>query len=259
VSGFALAQAARLTVFADALSAAAAQRITELVESTLAEREACPIALAGGDTPRRCYNLLRGIPLPWPRIHFYFGDERCLPVGDPQRNDTMARGSLLQSAYAANIHAILAELGPAVAAARYARELANADALDLVLLGLGEDGHTASLFPGAAQTVPGRGQRQTRCGAGAGAGRHDPGHQRQDFLGKLNAPRVVWLMLPAAVVDASIAELTPLLNADDIVIDGGNSYYKDDIARAKRLPRNPSAMWMSASAAAPGDWNAATA
>ena len=56
-----------------------------------------------------------------------------------------------------------------------------------------------------------------------------------DFVSKLSTPRVVWLMLPAAVVDASIAELTPLLAAGDIIIDGGNSYYKDDIARAQRL------------------------
>ncbi len=57
----------------------------------------------------------------------------------------------------------------------------------------------------------------------------------RDFLDKLAAPRAVWLMLPAAVVDASIAELTPLLGKDDILIDGGNSYYKDDILRAKQL------------------------
>jgi 6-phosphogluconate dehydrogenase len=57
----------------------------------------------------------------------------------------------------------------------------------------------------------------------------------QDFVDKLDRPRAVWLMLPAAVVDATIAELAPLLTADDIVIDGGNSYYKDDIARAKQL------------------------
>jgi len=60
-------------------------------------------------------------------------------------------------------------------------------------------------------------------------------HSTADFVSKLQTPRVVWLMLPAAVVDASIAELTPLLSAGDIIIDGGNSYYKDDIARAKRL------------------------
>lgn len=57
----------------------------------------------------------------------------------------------------------------------------------------------------------------------------------QDFMDKLATPRAVWLMLPAAVVDASIAELTPLLAVDDILIDGGNSYYKDDILRAGRL------------------------
>jgi len=57
----------------------------------------------------------------------------------------------------------------------------------------------------------------------------------QDFMDKLETPRAVWLMLPAAVVDASIAELTPLLGAGDVLIDGGNSYYKDDILRARAL------------------------
>ena len=62
-----------------------------------------------------------------------------------------------------------------------------------------------------------------------------PADSIQDFLSKLSTPRAVWLMLPAAVVDASIDELAPLMQADDILIDGGNSYYKDDILRAKKL------------------------
>ena len=62
-----------------------------------------------------------------------------------------------------------------------------------------------------------------------------PSDNMQDFLGKLSTPRAVWLMLPAGVVDATITELLPLLDKDDILIDGGNSYYKDDIARSKML------------------------
>jgi 6-phosphogluconate dehydrogenase len=62
-----------------------------------------------------------------------------------------------------------------------------------------------------------------------------PAVSAHDFVSKLAAPRAIWLMLPAAAVDAAIAELSPLLAAGDILIDGGNSYYKDDIARAKNL------------------------
>lgn len=65
-----------------------------------------------------------------------------------------------------------------------------------------------------------------------------PADSIRDFLDKLSAPRAVWLMLPAAVVDNSIAELTPLLAAGDMIIDGGNSYYKDDIMRARQLATN---------------------
>jgi 6-phosphogluconate dehydrogenase len=85
-------------------------------------------------------------------------------------------------------------------------------------------GHQCVVFDRSSDVL----QAMAREGATAAA-------SVQDFLGKLKAPRAVWLMLPAAVVDASIAELAPLLGADDILIDGGNSYYKDDIARAKRL------------------------
>ena len=133
----------------DGLSTAAAHRIAALAAQAIAARGVFHIALAGGETPRRCYEKLRGLSMDWPHIQIYFGDERCLPDGDPQRNDTMARNALL--AHVAippeNIHAIPAELGAHQAATRYASELAKVMPLDMVLLGMGEDGHTASLFP----------------------------------------------------------------------------------------------------------------
>ena len=138
----------------DSLSIAAANRIAELSAEAIAARGVFRIALAGGETPRRCYEQLRQLPLEWVRVQVYFGDERCLPIGDAQRNDSMARETLLDKVAipAANVHSIPAELGAVVAATNYAATLGG-EPLDLVLLGMGEDGHTASLFPGNPATA----------------------------------------------------------------------------------------------------------
>ena len=124
------------------------------------------IGLSGGSTPRRLYQLLSEPPfrdaLPWERIHWFWGDERFVPSDHPESNYGMVRTAMLGRAPAppSNIHAITTTGTPEEAAGRYERELKSyygADILDparplfdVQLLGLGPDGHTASLIPGTS-------------------------------------------------------------------------------------------------------------
>ncbi len=118
-----------------------------------AEREALTargefhIVLAGGNTPRLVYESLAQEHHDWAHWQIWFGDERCLPVEHPERNSVMARALLEKIGHASAVHLIPAELGARTAAHAYAKELAGVGEFDLVILGLGEDGHTASLFP----------------------------------------------------------------------------------------------------------------
>jgi len=115
----------------------------------IAQRAAFHIVLAGGTTPRRIYESLCKIDANWAAWHIYFGDERCLPRNHAERNNEMAsRAWLNHVAIPSNqIHPIPGELGSESAASNYRDILRKIDQFDLVLLGLGEDGHTASLFP----------------------------------------------------------------------------------------------------------------
>jgi len=107
------------------------------------------IVLAGGGTPRRIYQRFVGFPDQWSCWHIYFGDERCLKIGDSDRNSQMVKEAWLDSVAIPpeQIHIIPAQKGAEVAAASYAKLLQGIPVFDMVLLGLGEDGHTASLFP----------------------------------------------------------------------------------------------------------------
>jgi 6-phosphogluconolactonase len=141
-----------------ALSRAAAQASRDLVLGAIAARGRCAIALAGGHTPARTYSLWADeFALPWAQTHFFWGDERYVPPDDVHSNFRMFREALLDRVRvpAENVHPMPTGLArPEDAASAYERTLrqffaSGPPAFDLILLGLGDEGHTASLFPGS--------------------------------------------------------------------------------------------------------------
>jgi 6-phosphogluconolactonase len=139
----------------DTLSRAAADQLAMLAS---ASKGTCHVALSGGSTPKRMFQVLaeRGAKfLPWERVELWWGDERCVPPDHPDSNYGMTRANLIEplGLDPAKIHRIAGELDPDAAAADYERQLVAAlgtpPVFDLVLLGMGPDGHTASLFPGS--------------------------------------------------------------------------------------------------------------
>lgn len=124
--------------------------IARAAEQAITDSGAFRVVLAGGSTPRALYKRLCALKTDWAAWHIYFGDERCLPATDPGRNSTMAREAWLDHVPVPQkqVYAIPAEMGAKAAAAAYSATLKQVGEFDLVLLGLGEDGHTASLFPG---------------------------------------------------------------------------------------------------------------
>ena len=142
-----------------ALADAAARYVVEQARAAIDARGRFSLTLSGGSTPRDLHLRLASPPLKdqvdWPRVHIFFGDERCVPPDDPRSNYRMAEETLLSKVPipAENIHRMRGELPPKEAAEDYQRELkaffgSDAPRLDLVLLGMGDNGHTASLFPG---------------------------------------------------------------------------------------------------------------
>ncbi len=133
----------------DSVADEGARRILLAARVAILARGVFRLVLAGGRTPEDCYRRLAAARADWADWEIYFGDERCLPAEHPDRNSHMAtRAWLGQVAIPAHrIHVIPAELGPLAGACSYAPEVAAALPFDLVLLGLGADGHTASLFP----------------------------------------------------------------------------------------------------------------
>jgi len=140
------------------LAQAAAEHITGLARSAIRVRGRFSLALAGGSTPTDTYRLLASADLDWEHIHVFWGDERCTPPDHPDSNYRMARLALLDGVPIPpeNIRRMRGEIPPEQAAAEYEQILRDFFApmtgskprsFDLVLLGMGGDGHTASLFP----------------------------------------------------------------------------------------------------------------
>jgi 6-phosphogluconolactonase len=155
----------------EVLAGRAAEEFASAAAEALARNPVVRVALAGGSTPRRLYEILARDPfrgrIPWPRVDLFWGDERCVPPDHPDSNFHLVREALVEplGTGGPNVHRIPVELaaadateGPDVAARAYEAEIARAfgvplagqpPVFDLVLLGLGPDAHTASLFPGS--------------------------------------------------------------------------------------------------------------
>ena len=150
-----------LTTCADAEAASqrAATEIARRLKAALSERSTAHLALSGGGTPARTYEMLREQIESWKGIHVWFADERCVGPDDDESNYKLARETLLDGAVELDpiaVHRMEGELGPERGAAAYAEALREHAALedrlavlDVIVLGIGPDGHVASLFPGA--------------------------------------------------------------------------------------------------------------
>lgn len=168
--------------------------LTTLANESIRARGAFHISLAGGRTPKIIYEQLRHIQTDWTCWFIYFGDERCLPRGDAERNDTLALSSWLAHVPIpdAQIFAIPTELGAALGAAEYSKQLRALTEFDLVLLGLGEDGHTASLFPGH------RLDADASAAITVDAAPKPPAQRVSLSASRLSAARAVWFVVTGA-------------------------------------------------------------
>lgn len=145
----------------DEINQAATSRILKAADEAIEKYGSFFIVLAGGSTPKAIYQRLREQPADWANWHVFHNDDRCLPADHDERNSKMAREAWLNHVKIPGdqIHDIPAELGNIEGAKAYSNTLSGVRTFDLVILGLGEDGHTASLFPGqdvdnSADAVP---------------------------------------------------------------------------------------------------------
>jgi 6-phosphogluconolactonase len=184
----------RLAPTAEALAHAAASEVLAVLEAAMAWRGEAHLALAGGRTPAALYRVLATLPFEgWSHLHVWFGDERDVPPEHADSNYRMARETLLSAVPIPDgqVHRMAGECAPASAASDYdlslralaGRQERPAPTFDLLLLGMGADAHTASLFPGSPLLEQGTGNREQ------GTGNRQPGTgNREPATGRSAGP-----------------------------------------------------------------------
>jgi len=237
---------------AEALALRAADLFALAAQEAAAARGRFAVALSGGETPRALYRLLArqqfSQKIPWRRLQLYWGDERCVPPDDAASNYGMAREAFLKHVPIADagVHRVRGEEGPDAAALAYEKELRALAALerprselpvfDLVLLGLGGDGHTASLFPhGDALAVEERFAVATQAPDGA--------PRVTVTYPVINAARRVWFLVSGAAKAGMVAEVLEGLRVPDAVpaqgvrpVHGQLTWFLDEAAAAELSP-----------------------
>jgi 6-phosphogluconolactonase len=228
---------------AAALAQAAAEYFVRAAAENIAQRGRFTVALSGGSTPKAMFALLAAesfcSQIDWTKIYVFWGDERCVPPDHPESNYRMTSEALLSKVNIPekNVFRIHGELAPADAAKKYAETLLNffqgAPIFDLVFLGMGADGHTASLFPGTSAL-------------------HAPADEIavENYVEKLNSTR---LTLTAGTLNAAREIIFLVAGADKAsalqsVLEGG---YLPEIFPSQLIqPKNSQLKWMIDEAAA---------
>ncbi len=236
----------------EALALRAADVFALAAQEAAAARGRFAVALSGGETPRALYRSLArqqfSQKIPWRRVHLYWGDERCVPPDDAQSNYAMARDTFIKHVPvpAENVHRMRGEDPPEEAAQAYDSELRKLAGLarprvdvpvfDLVLLGLGQDGHTASLFPHSdALTVEDRLAVATQA---------PDGSPRLTVTAPvINAARRVWFLVSGAAKAGMVAEVIEGLRIPRAVpaqgvapVHGALTWFLDEAAAAELSP-----------------------
>jgi 6-phosphogluconolactonase len=238
---------------APAIVETTAQRLIAAAQESIAARDAFSFVLSGGSTPKALYQLLASEPwrgrIEWSKVHVFFGDERAVPPDDEYSNYRMACEALLGSVPIPpqNVHRMRGESEDLQSAARgYEEQLRKYSPLDLVLLGMGDDGHTASLFPHS----PALRENEKLCVATPVASLEPHVRRLTLTFPAINASRRVWLLVTGSGKAARLQQVhaglesgtrdVPSTPVQGIAPTGEYLWLLDEAAAQLISERNPS-------------------